>query len=129
MGTAFYITLDQEIDGLDHIAEINGKFLSRASELLDLHAGHLGVKPLMSFFSQSPDDLSEFLPESDDTAEETWFCASEGLKTVRAFEEFIIQNPDLIDRSHEVINDLRQFSEILKQADEKGIKWHLSLDF
>lgn len=129
MGTAVYIILNQEIQGLDYISVTDGKFLSRASERLDLYADHLGVKPLMSFFSQSPDDISEFLSESDDTTEETWFCASEGLKTVRAFEEFLIQNPDLLDTSPEVINDLRQLSEILKQADEKGIKWHLSLDF
>lgn len=129
MGTAVYIILNQEIQGLDYISVTDGKFLSRASERLDLYADHLGVKPLMSFFSQSPDDISEFLSESDDTTEETWFCASEGLKTVRAFEEFLIQHPERVDRSTDVIADLRQFSEILKQAESRGIKWHLCVDY
>lgn len=129
MGTAVYIILNQEIQGIDYISMTDGKLLGQASYVLDLHAGHLGVKPLMSFFSETPDDLSEFLPESDDTAEETWFCASEGLKTLRAFEDFLIQNPDLLERNNDVIADIRQFSEILKQAEVRGIKWHLCVDY
>ncbi len=74
MGAALYIVLEQEISGLD--ATIDGKALSRAEDKLALAARRLGVRPLMEFFSVSPEELSDLMDGEEIDVEipaEQWF--------------------------------------------------------
>ena len=85
MGAALYIALEKEIPGVDTI--IDGKMLNRAEKYLAGEAKRLGVRPLMEFFSVSPDEAAGFLEGEGAEVEipaEQWFSAEEGLRTVQA---------------------------------------------
>jgi hypothetical protein len=59
MSVALYIVLEKHAPGFDH--HVNGNALGRAGELLEVLADKVGAKPLMAFFSASPEEMSEFV--------------------------------------------------------------------
>ena len=134
MGAALFIVLNREISGFDPF--VNGKSLSKESETLDRIATKLGVKPLMEFFSTSPDEMAAFL-EGEDVGEiaemkfreESWFDPEDGLATVRSLLSYLRERPDAIGNYEEVISDLREFEQVLLKARDHGVKWHVSVDF
>jgi hypothetical protein len=126
MGTAYYIVLERNIDGLD--TSMDGKSLSQNIESLDETAHHLGVRPLSEFFSMDPEEALEFMAgEGVDTEDITMpplkqFSAQDGLATVNA----------LLSHSHScakhVAEDLRECERILTAAAEQGVGWHFEID-
>jgi hypothetical protein len=58
MSVALYIVWEKRVSGLDDC--VNGKALPHAGKVLDALADKAGTKPLMKFFSASPEELSEF---------------------------------------------------------------------
>ena len=91
MGVALFIVPEREVEGLDTF--VDGKALAHVENLDDL-ALAAGVRPLMEFFSASPDDflgvLGEegddgelHLPEGTESPPVEWFDAESGLATVR----------------------------------------------
>jgi hypothetical protein len=62
MSVALYIVLERQILGFDH--QVNGNALGRAGKLLDVLAERAGTKPLLQFFSASPQEMSEFAASS-----------------------------------------------------------------
>jgi hypothetical protein len=86
MGVAYFIVPEREVEGLDTF--VNGKFLAKCRHLDGL-ANEVGVRPLMDFFSMSPEDMNDLLGSEEEdrpTGEfepEKWFEAEEGLVTVR----------------------------------------------
>src|SRR5260221_13820390 len=126
MGAALYIILEKEISGVDTM--IDGKMLSRAEDLLQREATSLGVRPLMEFFSMSPEEAADFL-ESDisegEIPAQQWFSAEEGLRTVRALLSRIDAS---LEWSH-AKDDLLAFERVLNEARKHGVRWHLAVDF
>jgi hypothetical protein len=122
MGSAHYIVLEKEIDGLDTM--MDGKSLSRHIEALDDAARKLGVRPLSEFFSMPPDELAEFLDDADDIQLPPLkqFSAQDGLATVRAL---LTHTPVHADH---VVDDLRECERILSAAGEHGVGWHFQID-
>lgn len=126
MGAALYIVLEQEISGLD--ATIDGKALSRAEDKLALATRRLGVRPLMEFFSVSPEELSDLMDGEEIDVEipaEQWFSPEEGLKTVEALLGEVNAKPELSD----VKTDLQGFERVLREAVKHSVKWHLAIDY
>jgi hypothetical protein len=84
MGSAYYIVLERDIEGLDVM--MDGKRLARNIELFDAAAQNLGVRPLSEFVSIDPDEALELLDGADDIElpELEQFSAQDGLATVRA---------------------------------------------
>lgn len=126
MGAALFIKLEKEVD-FDTF--VNGKALSRTSDALDELAARLGVEPLIEFFSTDPENLPEEAEGIEITWKEEWFAASEGLVTVRALLSHL-EATDVagIDKDR-VIADLKEFEQVLGEADKQGIKWHLEVDY
>lgn len=121
---ALYIVTEKEIPGFDPY--VNGKALSKASDELDLLALAANVRPLMNFFSISPDDAAAILDEAGDeelliTAEQ-WFSPEEGLVTVRA----LLASGDL---PHGVKEDLDEFETVLETLRKNSVRWHLAVDY
>jgi hypothetical protein len=121
---ALYIVTEKEIPGFDPY--VNGKALSRASDELDLLALAASVRPLMNFFSMSPDEAAAILDEAGDeelliTAEQ-WFAPEEGLVTVRA----LLAGGDL---PHGVKDDLDEFETVLETLRKHSVRWHLAVDY
>jgi hypothetical protein len=84
MGAAYYIVLEREIDGLDTM--MDGKKLSRSIESLDAVAERLGVRQLSEFVSIPPEEVAEYLEDTEglDLPPLKQFSAKDGLATVRA---------------------------------------------
>jgi hypothetical protein len=124
---ALYIVLYNKIPGFDPF--VNGKALSRSEKQLAEMAERCGVHPLMDFFSANPDEVSGFLKSEGladvETPPEQWFSPQEGIRTVQALLREIENVPEIAD----VKVDLLEFENVLRQAQEKGIRWHLAVDF
>jgi hypothetical protein len=124
MGAAFYIVAENKPEEMDIF--VNGKALSRASTRLSSVAKKAGVRELMGFFSQNPEEAAEFV---DDDAPalppEQWFEPIEGLTTVRALiAHFSASPPDSA-----IVDDLREFEVVLQRLKDAGLRWHLAVDF
>ena len=133
MSAALYIVLEKKITGLDPY--VSGTALRRASTLLDALAKEAGVKPLMQFFSASPDDLAGFLGDqgvgADEKAEQLepqqWFLAEDGLKTVLALCRVLQEKGS--PQNDRVLTDLEEFRGVLEVANKNGVRWHLAVDY
>jgi hypothetical protein len=133
MSAALYIVLERNESGLDTF--VDGKALSRAESELKALALALHVTPLMDFFSVNPQDLLAEVEGlgadiSDDAVpSEEWFSAEEGLKTVRQLLQHVDANPTSVPSGPEVANELTGFSHVLEEAQKRGLRWHLAVDY
>lgn len=128
MSAAWYIALERVIPGFDPL--VNGKALSRAGEILDSIAKDRGVRPLMGFFSTSPEVLAGFAADQgvalkQPTPSEKWFSAEDGLETVKA----MIEEGEKRQLDVRVLAELREFQKVLEVAKKSGVGWHLAVDF
>ena len=126
MGSAYYIVLESEIDGLD--TTMDGKSLSRHIESLDAAARQLGVRPLSEFFSIAPDQAAEFMEGEGmdagdiELAPLQQFSPEEGLPTARAL---LSHSPVHADH---IAEDLRECERILSAAAQHEVRWHFEID-
>lgn len=121
MGSAHYIVLEKEIDGLDTM--MDGKRLSRQIEALDKAANELGVRPLSGFFSMDRDAMADVIGDDFDDMEIPplqQFSAQDGLATVRA----LLPRPE----AQPAIQDLQACERILSAAAQHGVRWHFQID-
>ncbi len=128
---SFYIVLEKEIPNAD--LHVNGNLLSKNNDELAALAKRLGVKPLMSFFSVSKDELSGLCEElavdlsKTKASKEQWFAPEEGLQTANA----LAQNLDAskLARADQIASELREFLGLLELAKTNGVRWHLAIDY
>lgn len=136
MSVALFIVAEREVEGLDTF--VNGKALAHVDDL-DGIAESAGVRPLMEFFSAGPDDYLKVigeegedgelhLPEGVEPLEEDWFAADEGLETVRGLLRHVAAHPDSVERTDDVLDDLRGFEGVLAGLARAGVRWHLAVD-
>lgn len=133
MSVAYYIVPETEIQDFEHF--VNGKALghcdeARLSELCEL----LNIKPLMDFFSEDPEELAEFMEFIDEEAPTEfppleWFDPAEGLRSAQALIEHLTVNPEAMEGSAEILDDLKEFEVVLSRLVQENIRWHLALDF
>lgn len=129
---SLYIVLEKEIPGAD--TSVNGNFLSKHNDELQSFAQKLGVRPLMSFFSMSNEELSSLeeeyaidLGKAKSRTADMWFTAEEGLRTVNVLLENV-SSSKLKDVAG-LEADLREFVRVLELARANGIRWHLAVDY
>lgn len=121
-----------------------GKDLVEHDEVLAEIAETLGVRPLMDFHTQSrADAISEFGGEDgvrvleeqgySFPAEQEWFSAAEGLKTVTALRDYIEANPAVLGEDAEedetaesVVMALQDIEELLRDAEKKQRRFYLT---
>ena len=132
MSVALYIVLERPIPGFDH--SVNGKALGRAGEVLDVLAEKAGTKPLMKFFSASPEEMSAVAADhavgADDETQfppEQWFAADEGLATIRGLRN--AARTERAENLEKILADLDEFERVLGLAKEHGVGWHLAVDY
>jgi hypothetical protein len=128
MSVAWYIVLERRIPGFDSF--VNGKSLARMGEMLDSIAKERGVRPLMGFFSASPEELTGLAEDHGVTLHrslppEKWFSADEGLQTVKT----MIEEGEKRKLDTRILADLREFQNVLEAAKQNGVGWHLAVDF
>ena len=120
MGSAHYIVLEKDIEGLD--AMMDGKCLSRCIDSLDKTARLIGVRPLSDLFSMPPDELAEFMDGADEVELPSLqqFSALDGLATVRALLSRTEAQP--------AVHDLENCERILSAAARHSVRWHFQID-
>ena len=129
---SLYIVVEKKIPGADNY--VNGNSLSKHNDELEKMAKRLGVKPLMSFFSMSNEELSSLeeeyaidLGKAKRTTADKWFTAEEGLRTVNALLENLTALK--LKDAARVEADLREFVSVLELAGANSIRWHLAVDY
>ncbi|MBX3413989.1 MAG: hypothetical protein KF708_14965 [Pirellulales bacterium] len=133
MGVAFYPTFeDGNPDGL---AEIAGKPLARAADVLAKVAKRWNVPDLYHFYSMDrhqmivelldgdPDDPASY--DESKLLPEHWHEPTAGLATVRALLEYVRHDGSSIDDL--VREDLETFERLLQSAIDRGTRWHLTI--
>jgi hypothetical protein len=130
---SYYIVLEQEIPNFD--AYVNGNMLSRENDALERLAKKIGATPLLSFFGTSPEELASLVGDEAKSVgglrakaiEEQWFSAEDGLNSVRKlishFQFVEVQKAD------QVLSNLKEFERVLEEASQRGIRWHLAIDY
>jgi hypothetical protein len=137
MGRELYVVLERDLPGLD-TSFPNGT-LGRAEPRLRGLCKELGVRDLSMFFSDDPDTMAELYesdyqslePSSDlsDLAPEQWFTASDGLETVRALIAKLKEDQDVVRGAQQIVEDLLHLEEILTEAEDNEIGWHLAAQY
>lgn len=144
MGAAYYVVVNSDEPGFD--TTVNGKALSRNSDKLDVVATSLGFKTLDGYFSISPgdarlemagllgiEDENDLPPASEEALQqmppEEWYDAEHGLEYATQVAAYIRQHPHWVDDADSVLNDLDQMKQVMTAARERGLKWHLLVDY
>lgn len=133
MGVSIYVSLEQEIAGVDPLA-INGKPLSKAVDVLDEWAQGKGLRTVMEMVSSPPEEVADLMDvDVDDLPEhlaaEQWFAAADGLKTIRAMIAHLQQHPTAVKAADDMLTDLQDIEAVLVVAEAQRVKFHFSLDF
>jgi hypothetical protein len=124
MGAALYIVAENKPEEMDLF--VSGKALSQATARLSCAAKKIGMRELMTFFSQNPDNVAEFMDEGASALPpEQWFEPADGLTTVRA----LIAHFSAAPAETAVVADLREFESVLQRLKDAGLRWHLAVDF
>jgi hypothetical protein len=123
MGAALYIVAENKPEEMNLF--VSGKALAQAETRLAAAAKKLRVRELMSFFSQNPEEVADFMAEGAPLPTEQWFDPAEGLTTVRALLAHFSASP--ADAS--LGDDLREFEATLQRLQDAGLRWHLAVDY
>ena len=134
MGAAMYPVFKEPIEPGNPM--VDGKCLAHNDRRLDRAAKAAGVEPLGAFFGMGADAMADLLgleadeldlPDEAD-AEEKWFSAAEGLRTVRALLTWIRASPGSLKDEAGVIDELVECERQLAIAEARGIPFHLAND-
>ena len=130
MSLAWYIVAETEPD--DYEIFVNGKAIAHSDEeALGTIFEEIGEKHLEEFLSPAPEELEDFLEDAGDVElpDEEWFAPDDGLKIVNALLSYLARNTGALDNQAAVISDLEEYRLVLSQLKERGIRWHLAVDF
>lgn len=135
MGSAIYIVANKELEDADLF--VDGKAIGRISgEILDQVCQAAGVESLLSFISQDPDELADFLEGEGVEMEaggewpaEEWFTPEQGLTVVRGLAAYLQSNAAALPRQAAVLEDLAGYERVLLLLAERQLLWHFAVDF
>ncbi len=121
MSTAYFIVLDSEEPGFDTF--VDGKMLTRQIRAVNKVARSLGLKQFEDYAVQ---DLSDF---GGPKLGPEWFDASDGKNCASRIQQYLQENPNTVKDVDAVAADLADYVNVFEEADKRGLKWHLELDF
>ncbi len=121
MSVAYFVVLNVDDPGFDPF--VDGKVFTRHLDRINRIAATLGLPAFEDFGSQ---DLSEFGgPEGGDT----WFEPGEGIRWVEALTACLRGDTGLVEECAAILEDLEDYLRVFREADQRGLQWHLELDF
>ena len=121
MSTAYFIVLDSDDPGFD--AFVDGKVLTRQLRCVNKIASELGLREFEDYAFQ---DLSEF---GGPELQTEWFDAEDGIRWASAILDVIREDPSRVAQADAVSADLEDYVRVFRQARDRGLRWHLELDF
>ena len=134
MALAIVVTLEKELPEAmaAYVKANSGKALARETDKLDFTARRKGAAQFTSLLSENQAALIEqlkaegFDPSKMRLPPETWFDASEGLKTVRAVAEFVGANLNDFKQPNSILKDLKAAEALLTAAEQAGVRFHFT---
>lgn len=133
MAMAYFISLERPLEPPGTWTAPVGPALAQNDVALSERAQNLGISELLDFASQDPNELAAFLsqeggdPNNFDLPKEDWFDSGAGLETVRALLEHVRTEPEGLRDPPTVAIELEAFARVLETAQERGIRWHLTI--
>ena len=134
MSLAIYIATEKKIRGFDPF--VNGKAVAHIEDAaLEGLCTAAGTKSLLSFISQDPEDLADFLEgEGAEKTEgelpaEDWYAPEEGLQLAQGLVRYLEQNSSELPNAGAVLEDLREYQRVFEKLVEKKVRWHFAVDF
>ncbi len=121
MSVAYFVVLNADDPGFDPF--VDGKTFTKHLDRINQLAATIGLPAFEDYASQ---DLSEF-GVSDEG--DTWFEPGEGISWVEAVASHLRGDPSAVAESEAVIEDLEDYLRVFREADKRGLQWHLELDF
>ena len=133
MGVAYFISAS---DGdTSYSTMMDGKGLGRALDSVSCMGEDFGMPRLDAFVSQSKEDIIEIMPQGFNSIDESklpdeqWYDPKMGIQLIEQYisklkaYEYIYK-----DDKKDSLQDLNDMLSILKILDNKGLKWHLTID-
>ena len=135
MAASMYIVVAGEDPGFDTF--VNGHALARNEDALEKLAGRLKVSPLLEFFSADENSMALLLDQgacdpdwARNLPEPQWFSASDGLKTVRALVQYLVDSPAALgSETKPVLIELREYESVLEKTAQRKHLWHLAVSW
>jgi hypothetical protein len=135
MAASMYIVVEGEDPGYDIF--VNGRSLARHEDALEKLALQLGVRPLIEFFSADENSMSLLIEEGAGNPEimrrlppPQWYTAADGLATVRALLDALVEEPQLLGSDGErVLSELREYAVVLEKTQTREMRWHLAVSW
>jgi hypothetical protein len=135
MAASMYIVVEGEDPGFDIF--VNGRSLARHEDALEKLALQLGVRPLIEFFSADENSMSLLIEEGAGNPEimrrlppPQWYSAQDGLATVRALLDALVEEPLLLGTEGErVLSELYEYAVVLEKTQIRELRWHLAVSW
>lgn len=132
VAASLYIVVEGEDPGFDSF--VNGRAVARNEEALDRLAARLAVSPLLDFLSADENSMALLLEQGTGNPEwavhlpePQWFTPRDGLRTVQALIEFLINSPVALgSETTSVFSELREYECVLEKTAVRGLRWHLA---
>ena len=135
MAASLYIVVEGEDPGFDTF--VNGHALARNEDALEQLARRLQVRSLLDFFSADENSMALLLEQGAATPgwarnlpQPQWYSAPEGLLTVRALIDFLVETPAALgSETQPVLAELREYERVLRKTAEHGLRWHIAVSW
>ncbi len=130
-----YIVVEGEDPGYNIF--VNGRALARHEDALEKLALRIGARPLIEFFSADENSLALLIEEGAGNQDlmrklppPQWYHPTEGLSTVTALVEELERDPQQLgSEGRTVLEELREYSEVLAKTELRGLRWHLAVSW
>jgi hypothetical protein len=135
MAASMYIVVEGEDPGFNIF--VNGRALARHEGAVERLALELGVRPLLEFFSADESSMALLIEEGAGNPDllkrlppPQWYRGEDGLPTVLALIQSLENDPQQLGtEGASVLEELREYEEVLRKTAERGLRWHLAVSW
>src|SRR6185503_5589987 len=133
MALALIVTLEKDLpESAAYVKAKSGKALARELERIDFAARCKGVQQPSTLLSESPAALAEqlkadgFDPSKMRLPPEQFYPAADGLKVVRALQQYVSEKLNDFKQPNPILRDLKAAEALLAAADSAGVRFHFT---
>ena len=135
MAASMYIVVEGEDPGYNIF--VNGRALARHEDALEKVALRIGARPLIEFFSADENSLALLIEEGAGNQDllrklppPQWYSAADGLSTVEGLVEELERDPQQLgSEGRAVLDELREYREVLTKTETRHLRWHLAVSW
>ena len=135
MAASMYIVVEGEDPGYNIF--VNGRALARHEDALEKLALRIGARPLIEFFSADENSLALLIEEGAGNQDlmrklppPQWYSAADGLSTVEGLVEELKRDPQQLgSEGQAVLEELREYREVLAKTGARQLRWHLAVSW